>query len=106
MAKSKLSPTPGHDETGLHGSMPRCPGDAKAGLPPSRREVGGDLPPWLDSSKAKWTKGRIAAQFGQQRPSKVGAPDVSDLPDAMGSIIPPVPAHALPSPVKDPKGGF
>jgi hypothetical protein len=62
--------------------MPRCPGDTKAGQAPSRRELGGAKPDWLNGSKARWTKERVAATFGHQQPSKVGAPDVSDLPAA------------------------
>jgi hypothetical protein len=71
-------------DSGLPDPMPRCPGEAKAGQPIRREEFGGDLPSWLDSSKAKWTRERVAATFGQQRRPKVGAPGVEDLPDAIG----------------------
>jgi hypothetical protein len=86
--------------------MPLAPGNAKAGQPPSRRELGGEKPAWLDGSQAKWTKERVAAQFGHQRPSKIGPPDVSDLPDHMDSIIPAVPWHQVPTSAKEPKGGL
>jgi hypothetical protein len=92
-------------DSGLPPEQPKAPGNAKAGQPIRREEFGGDLLPWLDSSKARWTE-KIAATFGQQRRAKIGAPDVSDLPDAMNSIIPPVLAHRAPTSAKEPKGGF
>jgi hypothetical protein len=94
------------DATGLLAEMPRRPGDAKSGQPIRRDEIGGELPACLDSSKAKWTKARVDATFGPQRYSKIGAPDIADLPDAMNSIIPSVPGYQLPSPVKEPKRAF
>jgi hypothetical protein len=86
--------------------MPKAPGNRKSGQPPSRRELGGALPAYLDPAHAKWTKERVAAQFGHQRPSKLEAPDVSDLPDAMGPHIAAVPGYQVQSPVKPPKREF
>ena len=54
-------------------SMPIAPGSAKAGEPaPAHVKHQGPLPHWLDPSKAKWTKARVAAMDQKQtsaRPS-------------------------------------
>jgi hypothetical protein len=44
-------------DSGLPPEQPKAPGNAKAGQPIRREEFGGDLLPWLDSSKARWTTG-------------------------------------------------
>jgi hypothetical protein len=106
MAKSTSNRTPGHGPSGLPNPMPKAPGNAKAGQPPARRELGGALPAYLDPANAKWTKERVAATLGHQRPPKIGPPDVSDLPDAMGPHIPAVPGYQVQSPVKLPKREF
>jgi hypothetical protein len=93
------------DDTGLPPEMPKAPGHAKA-QSPSRRELGGALPAYLDPANAKWTRARIEATFGHQRTSKIGPPDVSDLPDAMGPHIAAVPGYQVQSPVKPPKREF
>jgi hypothetical protein len=56
-----------HDSTGLQRPQPLAPGNRKSGQPPSRRELGGQLPDWLDGSKARWTEARIAREFGPTR---------------------------------------
>jgi|SoiMetStandDraft_2_1073263.scaffolds.fasta_scaffold06776_3 hypothetical protein len=94
------------DATGLPPEMPRAPGNAKAGQSPSRRELGEALPAYLDPANAKWTKSKVEAAFPSPRPSKIGAPGIDDLPNAMNSHIPAPPAQGLPSPVKDPTRSF
>jgi hypothetical protein len=64
--KTPENTTPTHDpRTGLQQAMPPAPGHAKAGQPPSRREAGGALPPWLDPANAKWTEAKVAREFGK-----------------------------------------
>jgi hypothetical protein len=74
-------PTKKSDSSGLPPEMPRCPGDRKAGQPPSRAELGGALPSWLDSKNAAWPRERVAAVFGpynrrswHRRPAPHGPP--------------------------------
>ena len=94
----KFNKTPAHHpRTGLQGEMPKAPGHAEAGQPPRREEAGGELPRWLDSSKAKWTKERVAAHFKKG----AGAPQVQS-----GSQLPDIPPHLVRSSVKEPKRAY
>jgi hypothetical protein len=68
------------EPSGIQRPQPRCPGDRKAGLPPSRRELGGQLPDWLNPASAKWTTARIAREFGPTRRPTPRAPSVGDRP--------------------------
>jgi hypothetical protein len=63
--------------SGLPPEMPKAPGNAKAGQPPRRAEAGGALPPWLDSSKAKFTKERLASG-DERRRNRAGRFSVGD----------------------------
>jgi hypothetical protein len=79
---TKTNTTPTHDpRTGLQNAMPKAPGDKLAGVPAPEHVVAAESgpPPYLDPSKAKWTRERVDATFGQVSKGKTGAPDVSDL---------------------------
>jgi hypothetical protein len=103
MAENK---TPNHEPSGIQKPMPKAPGNAKAGVPAPKHVVAAEPgpPPYLDPSKAKWTRERVAAQFGVQTPSKVGAPDASDLPSGSPTVRP-NPAYRINTSVKEPKRG-
>jgi hypothetical protein len=79
--------TPKHEPSGIQKPMPLAPGNAKAAEPvPKHVTAAHAVPPYLDSSKAKWTKERIAATFGAQPKPKTGAPDASDLPSSSPTV--------------------
>jgi hypothetical protein len=61
--------------SGLPPEMPKAPGNAKAGQPPSRLEAGGEKPHWLDPSQAKWTRERVAA-IDERMKSRAGRVEV------------------------------
>lgn len=87
-------PTKKADSSGLPPEMPRCPGDRKADQPPSRAELGGALPSWLDSKNAAWPRERVAAVFGPEEQPTTGAPGIEDLP-RMGPHVQQIPGHRI-----------
>jgi hypothetical protein len=90
------------DATGLPPEMPLAPGSRTEPVPQHVTAAEEEIP-YLARDKQKWTRARVEATVPSPRPSKVGAPGVEDLPDAMDSIIPAPPAQRLPSPVKAPR---
>jgi hypothetical protein len=79
--------------SGLPPELPKAPGNRLAGQRPSRAELGGEKPAWLDPSQAKWTQSKINATFGTVSRGRIGPPNVSDLPPS--AQITPVPGYRI-----------
>jgi hypothetical protein len=68
-----------NDSSGLPNAMPLAPGNRKAGIPAPAHVVAaeGPKPPYLDPSRAKFTRERIAAMDKRMK-SKAGSFEVGE----------------------------